>query len=145
MVLTLNAYAMLSIQDATVKWLVDAVPVWQVLFVRSAVLVVGCLVLGGRPLSWRAVATLTLGLIARRGAVTLMAWVCYFNAARFRLRQLVTLYFAAPVIVTLLATPLLGEQLGWIRWAAVGLAFMGTVLAANPAGPACAVISSRNT
>src|ERR1700761_627530 len=47
MVLTLNAYAMLSIQDATVKWLVDAVPVWQVLFVRSAVLVIGCLVLGG--------------------------------------------------------------------------------------------------
>jgi drug/metabolite transporter (DMT)-like permease len=135
MALALSAYAMLAMQDATVKWLVDVVPVWQVLFIRSAVLVLGCLVSGGRPLLRRAAATPTLGLIMRRGAVTLMAWVCYFNAARFLpLGQLVTLYFTAPVIVTLLAAPLLGEQVGWIRWTAVGLAFIGTVLAANPVG-----------
>jgi len=54
MVLALLAYAMLAMQDATVKWLVDTVPVWQVLFSRSAVLVLGCLMSGGRPLLWRA-------------------------------------------------------------------------------------------
>ena len=42
--------------------------------------------------------------------------------------------FTAPVIIMLLAAPLLGEQVGWIRWVAVGLAFTGTVLAANPVG-----------
>src|SRR6185437_14122526 len=41
-----------------------------------------------------------------------------------------------PVIVTLLAAPLLGEHVSWIRWLAVGLGFTGTVLAANPGGVA---------
>jgi drug/metabolite transporter (DMT)-like permease len=135
MMLALLAYSMLAMQDATVKWLVDTVPVWQVLFVRSAILVLGCLGTGGRPLLRHAAITPTRALLVRRGVVTLVAWVCYFNAARFLpLGQLVTLYFTAPVIVTLLAAPLLGEQVGWIRWVAVGIAFSGTVLAAAPVG-----------
>ena len=135
MMLALLAYSMLAMQDATVKWLVNTVPVWQVLFVRSAILALGCLGAGGRPLLRHAAATPTRALLLRRGVVTLVAWVCYFNAARFLpLGQLVTLYFTAPVIVTLLAAPLLGEQVGWIHWTAVGLAFFGTVLAVNPAG-----------
>jgi drug/metabolite transporter (DMT)-like permease len=135
MTLALVAYTLLALQDATVKWLVATVPVWQVLFTRSAFLVIGCLGAGGRPLLRHAATTPTRALLVRRGAVTLAAWVCYFSAARFLpLGQLVTLYFTAPVIVTLLAAPLLGEQVGWVRWAAVGLGFFGTVLAANPAG-----------
>lgn len=133
MILALLAYSLLALQDATVKWLVDTVPVWQVLFVRSAILVLGCGVAGGRPMVRHAAVTPTRALLARRGAVTLAAWVCYFSAARFLpLGELVTLYFTAPVIVTLLAAPLLGEQVGWARWVAVALGFTGTLLAAGP-------------
>jgi drug/metabolite transporter (DMT)-like permease len=133
--LALLAYSLLAMQDATVKWLVATVPVWQVLFVRSAILVSGCLGAGGRPLVRHAATTATRSLLLRRGAVTLTAWVCYFSAARFLpLGQLVTLYFTAPVVVTLLAAPLLGERVGPIRWLAVGIGFGGTVLAANPGG-----------
>ena len=132
--LAVLAYSLLAMQDATVKWLVATVPVWQVLFVRSAILVTGCLAAGGRPLLRRAAATPMRALLLRRGAVTLAAWVCYFSAARFLpLGQLVTLYFTAPVVVTLLAAPLLGEQVGRMRWLAVGIGFSGTVLAADPA------------
>ena len=133
--LALLAYSLLALQDATVKWLVATVPVWQVLFVRSLILVLGCLSAGGRPLLRHAATTTTRALLLRRGAVTLAAWVCYFTAARFLpLGQLVTLYFTAPVVVTLLAAPLLGEQVGRMRWLAVGVGFSGTVLAADPAG-----------
>jgi drug/metabolite transporter (DMT)-like permease len=135
MALALLAYSFLALQDATVKWLVDTVPVWQVLFVRSVILVVGCLAAGGRPLVRHAATTPTRALLTRRGAVTLAAWVCYFSAARYLpLGQLVTLYFTAPVIVTLLAAPLLGERVGWVRWTAVGLGFCGTLLATDPVG-----------
>src|SRR6185437_6910252 len=48
--LALAAYSLLALQDATVKWLVATVPVWQVLFVRAAILVAFCLATGGRPL-----------------------------------------------------------------------------------------------
>lgn len=133
--LALLAYSLLAWQDATVKWLVATVPVWQVLFVRSAILVTGCLGAGGRPLLRHAATTQTRGLLIRRGTVTLAAWVCYFTAARYLpLGQLVTLYFTAPVIVTTLAVPLLGERVGWTRWLAVGIGFLGTILATNPTG-----------
>jgi drug/metabolite transporter (DMT)-like permease len=76
-------------------------------------------------------------LLVRRGAVTLSAWFCYFTAARFLpLGQLTTLYFTAPVVVALLAAPLLGEKVGWARWAAVGMGFAGAALAADPVGVA---------
>ena len=82
-----------------------------------------------------AATTPTRLLLIRRGSVTLAAWICYFSAARWLpLGQLVTLYFTAPVVVTILAAPLLGEHVGWVRWLAVGVGFLGTVLAANPAG-----------
>lgn len=131
--LTLAAYSLLAVQDATVKWLVNTVPVWQVLFFRSAILVAGCLAIGGRPLLRHMFATPTLPLLGLRGAVTLIAWFCYFTAARaLPLGQLTTLWFTAPVVVTLLAAPLLGETVSRARWTAVGLGFAGAVLAANP-------------
>jgi drug/metabolite transporter (DMT)-like permease len=135
MVAALLAYWLLAMQDATVKWLVATLPVWQILFVRSAILVLACLAVGGRPLILRASTTRSRTLLILRGAVTLTAWVCYFSAARLlMLGQLVTLYFTAPLIVTLLASPLLGERVGWARWAAVLLGFAGALLAAGPAG-----------
>jgi drug/metabolite transporter (DMT)-like permease len=146
--LALAAYSLLAVQDATVKWLVDTIPVWQVLFVRSVILIAGCLALGGRSLLRNLSATPTLPLLGLRGAVTLTAWFCYFTAARtLPLGQLTTLWFTAPVVVTLLAVPLLGETVSRARWTAVGLGFAGTVLAANPtdialSGPAVLVLVS---
>lgn len=135
MTLALLAYSLLSVQDATIKWLVVTVPVVQVLFVRSAIVIAGCIAGGGRPLIRQAIHSPVLGLLLCRGAITLVAWICYFTAARtLPLAQLLTLYFTAPVLVALLAAPLLGERVGRARWAAVGLGFLGTVAAANPAG-----------
>lgn len=145
MLLALLAYSLLAMQDATVKWLVITVPVCQVLFVRSAIVMAGCLVAGRRRLLVQARQTPILGLLLCRGVVTLAAWFCYFTAARFLpLAQLITLWFTAPVIVALLAAPLLKETVGRARWAAVGIGFAGTVAAASPAGlslsPAAALV-----
>lgn len=133
--LALAAYSLLALQDATVKYLVATVPVWQILFVRSTILVAGCLAAGGRPLLGRVAVSPTLPLLLRRGAITLAAWFCYFTAARtLPLGQLTTLYFTAPVVVALLAVPLLGERVGAARWAAVGVGFAGATCAADPTG-----------
>ncbi len=133
--LALLAYSLLSMQDATIKWLVAGLPVVQVMFVRSTIVMTGCIVGGGRPLLRRAIASPLAPLLLCRGAVTLAAWLCYFTAARsLPLAQLLTLYFTAPVVVVLLAAPVLKERVGPARWAAVGLGFTGTILAANPSG-----------
>jgi drug/metabolite transporter (DMT)-like permease len=127
------AYWLLAGQDATVKFLTASLPVWQILFFRSLV-VTAALVLSGRGvLLRRVVGTPNKLALVVRGVVALAAWLCYFTAARtLPLAQLVTLYFAAPVFVTLLARPLLGEQVPPSRWVAVALGFAGTVAASSP-------------
>ncbi len=133
--LAFGAYALLAGQDATVKWLVADLPAWQVLFCRSLVVMVGCLAVGGSTLTRRVVASPVRAALFARGAITLAAWLCYFSAARFlQLGQLVTLWFAAPLFVVVLAMHFLRERVGLARWLAIALGFVGTLIAADPSG-----------
>lgn len=129
------AYALFSTHDATIKWLVATLPAWQVLFCRSLTIVIGCVAIGRRPLLMRAVATpLKAGLVLR-GVVTLVAWLCYYTAARsLPLAQMLTLYFSCPLMVTVLAVPLLGERITRARGVAVVVGFAGILLATDPWG-----------
>jgi drug/metabolite transporter (DMT)-like permease len=133
--LGLLAYALFGVHDATIKWLVADMPVVQVVFLRSVAVFAACLALGRRGLAERAVATPLKMALLFRGLLTLCAWVCYFTAARsLTLAQLLCLYFAAPLIVTVLASPLLGERVSGGRWAAVLVGFLGVLVATDPWG-----------
>ena len=129
------AYALFSVHDATNKYLVGFLPVWQVLFFRSITIVVVCLSVGRGKLLARLVETPLKVPLAARGLLTLAAWLCYYTAARYLpLAQLLTLYFSAPILTTLLARPLLGEHVTKTRWASVLLGFVGVVIAVDPVG-----------
>ncbi len=45
-----------------------------------------------------------------------------------------TLGFTAPLMVTALSVPFLGEHVGWRRWAAVVVGFIGTLIILRPGG-----------
>jgi drug/metabolite transporter (DMT)-like permease len=142
MALGMLAYFLFGMHDATIKLLVESLPVWQVVMVRSAMITVGCLLAGRRGLLVRAIATpLKLPLLFR-GAITLAAWLCYFTAARsLPLAQMTALYFAAPVMVTLMAAPLLGERVGVWRWLCVALGLAGVLAASDPFGVSASLAS----
>ncbi|HJS85567.1 MAG TPA: DMT family transporter, partial [Acetobacteraceae bacterium] len=107
----------------------------QVVFLRSLAVFLACLVLGRRALIERAAATPLKGALLFRGLLTLCAWLCFFNAARsLGLAQLLCLYFAAPLIVTVLAVPLLDERVTAGRWVAVLVGFGGVLVATDPWG-----------
>jgi drug/metabolite transporter (DMT)-like permease len=129
------AYSLFSLHDATNKYLVAFLPVWQVLFFRSLTIVFACLVIGrGKLLASAVTTTLKLPLIGR-GLLTLAAWLCYYSAARsLPLAQLLTLYFSAPIITTLLAIRLLGEKVTRARWISLIIAFAGVLVASDPLG-----------
>lgn len=129
------AYALFAIQDATVKWLVADYTVWQVLFVRSATIVLLSSV-AARPVGLgRALRSPNKPVLLLRAAATLSAWLCFYSAARhLGLADLVTLYYAAPLFVTVLSIILLGEQVTAARWAAVVVGLAGVLIAANPTG-----------
>ncbi len=129
------AYGMFAMHDATIKWLVAELPVWQVLFCRSLAIVIACLAIGRARLLARAAATPLKVSLAVRGAITLAAWLCYYTASRsLPLAQLLSLYFASPLVVTVLAAPLLGERVTRARRGAVLVGFAGIVMATDPLG-----------
>jgi drug/metabolite transporter (DMT)-like permease len=127
------AYALFSMHDATIKWLVAELPIWQVLFCRSLTIVLFCLTFGRTKLLARAMSTPLKPNLALRGMITLVAWLCYYSASRWMpLAQLLSLYFASPIAVTVLAGPLLGEHVTRARWGAVLVGFAGIVMATDP-------------
>jgi drug/metabolite transporter (DMT)-like permease len=129
------AYALFSAHDADLKWLVADLPIWEVVFARSAIIFFGTLAIGGPTLAVRAATTPMRLALAGRGVLLLAAWLLYFTASRsLPLAQLLTLYFSAPILTTLLAGPLLGERVTRARWISVGIGFVGVLVACDPAG-----------
>jgi drug/metabolite transporter (DMT)-like permease len=128
--LTSFSYFLFSLQDASVKWLVVALPVWQILFVRSITIFLICLAAGRGELLHRARVSPVLKPLFLRNVLLLAAWLSYYTAARdLGLAELTTLYYASPIIMTILSVPMLGERVPVNRWAAVLIGFIGVLIA----------------
>jgi len=56
----------------------------------------------------------------------------YYSLAHIPLATATVLFFTAPLFVTMLAPVLLGEQVGWRRWAATAVGFAGTITVLRP-------------
>jgi drug/metabolite transporter (DMT)-like permease len=124
-----------AVHDAGIKLLVADIPVWEVLWFRSATILVICLAIGRRKLLERAAATPLKRQLAFRGLVNLTAWLCYYSAARaLPLAQLLCLYFAAPLMITIMARQILKERVTRARWTSVVIGFIGVLFASDPFG-----------
>ncbi|WP_281262248.1 DMT family transporter [Acuticoccus kandeliae] len=68
-----------------------------------------------------------------RGLCLLGATFFNFWALRYlQLAEATAIMFAGPLVVTALAGPLLGEQVGIRRWIAVGIGFIGVLIVTRP-------------
>jgi len=135
MLLGVGAYACFALNDATNKYLVTYLPVAQALFFRSLVITAGCLAVGRTQAVQSIAASPVLKRMLFRAVITLIAWLCYFTAAPLLpFAQMMTLYFASPILTTLLAIPLLAERVSAVRWISIFLGFAGVVVAADPRG-----------
>jgi drug/metabolite transporter (DMT)-like permease len=127
------AYFLFTVHDAVVKLLVVAIPVWQVLFFRSLTILAGCLVVGGRPLFADAARSPIFKPMFLRSFLIMAAWLCFYTAARsLQLAELTTIYYAAPIIVTVLSVLVLKEKVPLARWGAVAIGFLGVFIACDP-------------
>jgi drug/metabolite transporter (DMT)-like permease len=129
---TVAAYFLFSLQDASVKWLVVSIPVIQILFVRSVTILAICLVIGRGPVVRQAIRSPVVKPMLLRTLLLLAAWLSYYNAARtLGLAELTTLYYAAPILITILAVPVLKEDVPPVRWIAVVIGFVGVLVATD--------------
>jgi drug/metabolite transporter (DMT)-like permease len=73
------------------------------------------------------------GLQILRGLMMLCTTI--FNFLSFRYLQLdeaLAILFSTPFLVAILAGPLLGEWIGWRRWTAIGVGFIGVLVVIRP-------------
>lgn len=129
------AYSLFAVHDALVKGIIHELPVVQILFVRSVVIVALCLLFGRGELVRGLIGSPNKSMILLRAVLTLAAWCMYYSAGReMQLAEMTTLYYFAPVLTTVLAVIFLKEQLTLARVGAAAIGFFGVVVACNPAG-----------
>jgi drug/metabolite transporter (DMT)-like permease len=123
----------LVVNDAIAKWLIAHYSPLEVVFVRN---------LFAAPLT----AAIVLSVVGSAGLRTRHLWAhalrglllvggayTFFLALKaLPLAEATALFFAAPIFITALSVPLLGEHVGWRRWAAVIVGFAGVLIIVRP-------------
>jgi RarD protein len=134
MALAITAFTLFAVHDALVKSVVSALPVFQILFVRSIFIVAACLVIR-RSVFREMLASPNKVMHVLRGVLTLAAWIMYYSAARdLQLAEMTTLYYFAPIITIVLAVIFLKERLTLARVGAAAIGFFGVIVAVDPSG-----------
>ncbi len=135
--LILTASLFFASVDTSVKWLsLAGLPALQLAFMRYFVAFlfsVGRGLQHGQIFEWRERREMTLVLI--RGALLVMTTTLNFIALRYLpLTVTSSILNSAPIILTALAVPILGERVGRFRWAAVIVGFFGVLIVIRPFG-----------
>ncbi|SIR28288.1 EamA-like transporter family protein [Rhizobium sp. RU20A] len=133
----LLATLMFSLNDTMGKWLVASYSVGQVVLIRSAaalILLAPFLMKTG----WRPLFALERpGLqVARVAASTAEIFLFYAALQFLPLADVMTYLLAAPIYVAAVSPLVLGETVGWRRWSAIVVGFIGVVIALDPSGQA---------
>jgi drug/metabolite transporter (DMT)-like permease len=127
------AVGLFAVMDALVKWLGQGYSTAQLVFFRSLFAFIPLAFLVFRSGLREALAVRNpLGHLLR-SVVGIMALATFFYAfAHMRLADAVAITFAAPLFVTALSVPLLGERVGRRRWSAVLVGFLGVLIMVQP-------------
>ena len=123
----------ISINDLLIKQLSDGYPLHQIVFARSGIGILFSLVIVQFEGGWGILRTDHPWLHATRGVLIVIANMTFFVAlAVLPLADATALFFAAPLFITLLSIPVLGERVGPLRLGAVAIGFAGVVIMQRP-------------
>ena len=129
----LVAYAAFSTADALLKVTSGRFSVFQIAFFMAffALLPIMATTIGRGGLS--SVVPRNLKLVTLRGILTaicgMLAWSAF---AMLPMAEVYALLFGAPMLVTAFSALLLGESVGWRRWSATIVGFIGVVIMIDP-------------
>jgi drug/metabolite transporter (DMT)-like permease len=153
----LAATATFSANDSIVKFIAREYPVGEVLFLRGVMTTV---MVGAVLLAWGHAGALRSGLnglVCARSILEAVAALLFTSAViHMPLASLSTILLASPLIITALSVIVFKELVGWRRWTAIAVGFVGTLFVVKPTpdafnvwallGLVCAFISaSRDT
>lgn len=128
-----GAFLLFACLDTSAKVLsrdLDTLQIVWARFVGHAVLVMLVLFPRKGP---RVFATSNLRLQIARSVLLVMSTLLNFTAVSYLpLTTTASIFFTAPLLVAALSVPLLGETVGWRRWSAIAVGFIGVLVIIRP-------------
>lgn len=133
--LFLSALLLFAVIDTSIKYLSAYVAVPVLLWLRFVVHMVSMLAVVAPRVGWALVVTRRPWVMIFR-ALMLVGSSLLLQLAfrRMPLAETTALFFVTPLIVALMAGPMLGEKLRLRTWVAIGTGFAGALLVARPGG-----------
>lgn len=133
--LTLLSAILFANSNAAAKWLMTDIPSGELLCIR-AIVALAVVSLFIRRSEWTALRTdgqWPLHLL--RNACSAIEILCFYWAiSTTPMADMTTIYLATPIYVTAMAAIFLQERVGWRRWSAVLVGFIGVLVALQPSG-----------
>jgi drug/metabolite transporter (DMT)-like permease len=124
---------MFALNDAMGKWLVANYGLGQVILIRSlaALLILSPFIWRG---GWKPITQAERPLMqALRVLFSTLEVFCFYYAVTYLpLADVMTYWLAAPIYVAAASPLLLGEKVGWRRWTAIFVGFVGVVITLEP-------------
>ncbi len=135
--LLLLSLVLFSGMDTTIKYLAMRYNAPMVVALRFVVHFLLMLLLLGPIQGRRLLKTQRTGLVWVRAVIMVATSLCMGLALRrMPVAETSAINFLAPMVVVLLARPLLGERIGWLGWLAAITGFSGVLLIVRPGGGA---------
>lgn len=131
--LKLSALVLFATMDGMVKWLGESYGAFQMMLFRSVVAMVPLWFLIHHAGGFGVVRSKVPWLQAARVGMGFVSLLGFFYV--FPLMPIVEVYaisYAAPLFMVALSVPLLGEAVGWRRWTAVAVGFVGVIVMLEP-------------
>lgn len=129
----LVAGLLFAVMDAAMKWIARDYPPFQVAVLRSVAAmppVLLWIILRGRA---GTLLRVHWPLHLARGVIGVGVMTCFiYGVARMPLTTAYAIVFVAPLMITALAVPLLGEKVGPRRWLAILVGLVGVIVVLRP-------------
>jgi len=125
--------AAISFNDMFIKQLSGAYPLYEIVFARSALGILIGLALVKWEGGFHLLKTDQPWAHILRGTLIVISNMTFFLAlAALPLAEATALFFVAPLFITLLSIPMLGEKVGVLRLGAVAVGFVGVIIMQRP-------------
>ncbi|HSK40273.1 MAG TPA: DMT family transporter, partial [Arenibaculum sp.] len=129
------AILLFAVMDVMIKRMTAGYGTFQIIFFRSLTALVPISILVAHSGGLAALRTRRpLGHVVRALIGACATFSFFFSFRYLPLADVYTINFAAPLIMTALSLPLLGEHVGRRRWCAVVVGFGGVVVVLQPTG-----------
>ena len=122
-----------ALQDTAVKLLSQAGSIWQLMTLRSVLVILFLLLWVRLKGQWRGIVPTSLGWPIVRAGFMCLAYTLSYSAYPFAsLSDVAACFFTAPIFVCIFASVFLNERIGVWRISAVIIGFLGALLIIQP-------------